>query len=150
MTPSRIPVGVGNYSGPIDVTDPGGVRRWWQAVCPVGHYCIDGVKLKCPAGTYGSDVGAQSDACSGPCTGGFFCGEGSTSPAPEVCGDVTVYCPAGRPTRLLVPPGEYAIGLNATVSSATLPCPVGHYCVDGAMIQCAGGLSWRRYSLWAS
>jgi hypothetical protein len=58
-----------------------------------------------------------------------------------VCGNVTVYCPAGHPTRLLVPPGEYAIGLNVTVNNATLPCPVGHYCIDGVKAPCAGGSS---------
>ena len=32
-----------------------------------------GVKVQCPAGSYGSALGLQTNACSGLCGAGFFC-----------------------------------------------------------------------------
>ena len=41
-----------------------GVTMSWQKECDEGHYCKDGVRYECPAGTYGNRVGMKSkDEC---------------------------------------------------------------------------------------
>ena len=75
-----------------------------QVKCPRGSYCIDGVKKLCPAGRYGGSTGNTNASCSGLCTAGFFCPEGSTVSTQKPCGiDATVFCPTGSaaPTRVL-------------------------------------------------
>lgn len=75
-----------------------------QVKCPRGSYCIDGIKTLCPAGRYGGSTGNTNASCSGLCTAGFFCPEGSTVSTQNPCGvDATVFCPAGSaaPTRVL-------------------------------------------------
>jgi hypothetical protein len=61
-------------------------------LCPVGHYCPSGTKsstaFRCPAGRYGDVEGAKNSACSGPCTAGYHCDEGSSSPKQYQCGVV--------------------------------------------------------------
>lgn len=46
--------------------------------CEKGHYCTNGVKFPCPAGSFGSSLEETSHLCSGPCPAGFFCPEGSS------------------------------------------------------------------------
>jgi len=45
--------------------------------CEKGHYCMNGVKFPCAAGTFGSSAEETSFFCSGPCPEGSFCPEGS-------------------------------------------------------------------------
>ena len=41
-----------------------------QIICELGHYCVGGVKTKCPPGTYGDTTGLSTIACSGHCDAG--------------------------------------------------------------------------------
>ena len=87
-------------------------RRPQQTLCPVGHYCIGGVKIVCPAGKYGLSVGLSSAHCSGSCQMGFYCPAASTRPAQKAC-----------------PGGSY--GDRAGLGSAaecTTPCASGYTC----------------------
>jgi hypothetical protein len=60
-----------------------------EVECEKGHWCAAGVKKPCPAGRYGGRTGLSSAGCSGACSKGFFCVEGSTSSKESPC-------PAGR------------------------------------------------------
>jgi hypothetical protein len=80
--------------------------------CPTGSYCPDGkIKVFCPSGTFGATRGLKDRSCSGLCTPGFYCPEGSVSP-------VSRYCPAGKY-------GDQA-GLGDPACSGD--CDAGFYC----------------------
>ena len=64
-----------------------------QSVCQVGWYCQGGVARPCPSGRFGNATGVTDEKCSGPCTAGFFCPPGSTSPTQSPCGGIGFYCP---------------------------------------------------------
>ena len=67
---------------------PQNTTRTGQMRCEPGHYCIAGMKIQCPAGSFGSDVGLASADCTGACEPGHFCPPGSVSPRQYRCGDV--------------------------------------------------------------
>jgi hypothetical protein len=125
--------------------------RFYQRPCEPGHFCVDGVKYQCPAGTYGSTSGLSTPACSGECAPGYYCpsypGPPSTSRTQTECGNSTVYCPAGtgnEPRR--VSSGHFSVltsgladdGRNATQNDAAI-CPKGFYCRQGIRIRCPEG-----------
>ena len=87
-------------------------RRPQQTLCPIGHYCIGGVKIVCPAGKYGLSVGLSSAHCSGSCQMGFYCPAASTRPAQKAC-----------------PGGSYGdrTGLGSA-AECTTPCASGYTC----------------------
>ena len=66
---------------------PAGSTSSTQIVCPIGKYCPGGVgaPILCPAGTYGATTALPSSGCTGPCTGGYWCADGSTSPTQYIC-----------------------------------------------------------------
>ncbi|KAH7489082.1 uncharacterized protein KRP23_3020 [Phytophthora ramorum] len=55
-----------------------------QRMSEAGTFCVDGKKILCPAGRYGEKPGETSPLCTGLCTRGFYCPEGSTSPTQRV------------------------------------------------------------------
>ena len=76
-----------------------------QSSCPATKYCqggscgdssCDGSQHECPAGRYGSVTGLSSSACSGECSAGFFCPQGSRWPTEQQCGSIAFYCPPGQ------------------------------------------------------
>ncbi|KAM7413317.1 hypothetical protein PAMA_020621 [Pampus argenteus] len=76
--------------------------------CPAGHYCVGGVAVPCPAGTYGPKEGLQRLKDCTICPAGFYCLEGSSR----------------RPTSLfLCPQGYYCEEGTATLHGS--PCPAG-------------------------
>lgn len=82
-----------------------------QTICPLGSYCIDGLKNPCPGGRYGISLAMTNSSCSGPCTEGHWCPEGSISPKMNPCGtDATVYCPRGSSSPLKVSTSYYTHG----------------------------------------
>ena len=50
-----------------------------QYMCEKGFYCENGIKIPCPAGTFGSEEGLSSSFCSGLCSKGHYCLAGSTN-----------------------------------------------------------------------
>jgi hypothetical protein len=141
-------VAAGSYSEP-ESGPP--ALRYFQTLCPVGYYCVGGVRRACsagrfgasqgatdvgacslcPAGTYGATVGLPSVACSGPCDAGRFgASPGLTSP---LCDSP---CPAGRYGG----PGEVS-------PSCTGNCTAGHYCVAGSTNATAAMCAPGTYSL---
>jgi syndecan 4 len=74
-------------SCPAGYACPSGSTNATAAVCPPGTYAPSrsGVCIPCPAGRYGSQSGANSSACTGPClVTGSYCPPGSNSTASAV------------------------------------------------------------------
>ncbi len=92
-----------------------------QQPCDAGHYCLDGLKIPCPAGAYAPDAGR--DSCLS-CPRGHFCPSASVQPQ---------RCPAGT--------WGGAEGLATPDCSG--PCRAGYYCPEGstsaAQVLCAAG-----------
>jgi hypothetical protein len=47
--------------------------RYAQKICPLGHFCKNGKRYRCPGGTYGNTTGLSTSLCSGKCPSGYFC-----------------------------------------------------------------------------
>jgi hypothetical protein len=79
-----------------------------QTACQPGFYCVNGIRRQCPAGTYGLTTKLTTAACTGPCTLGFYCPEGTSNPLP---------CPAGT----------FGADSGLKTMACSGQCPVGHY-----------------------
>ncbi|KAF0738163.1 hypothetical protein Ae201684_006141 [Aphanomyces euteiches] len=87
-------------------------------IAPAGSYAVNGFCVKCPAGSYGANAGALT--CSGSCSRGYHCPQGSTSAAMNACG-LGNYCPVGSPTPNQTSRGYY------TYTTTNDTCPPGQY-----------------------
>lgn len=99
--------------------------RTAQAECEPGYYCLDGVRLPCPAGTFGLSGGLTSPSCSGPCPAGYMCGIGVAELLlGETCGGASWYCPVGSSSRSEVGVGNFTIGEppDRRVAQVKWPC----------------------------
>ena len=147
-----------------------------QRVCPVGNYCVDGLRIHCPEGTYGNSSGLSSASCSGPCQEGYYCPRNSTSSREHTCGNVGFFCPEGSGRPLAVDVGYYTVsalgddtagesdstvGAVVTENDNTLSirqaarerrvaerlCPSGHYCTGGLKFMCPAGRYGQTFGL---
>ena len=144
-SPDRIHVDVGFYSipetssrrTPSDASAPAASSasldmddstRMGQLQCGPGTYCVLGLRLLCPAGTYGDTAGLYSPACTAPCPAGSYCPIGSSHPT---------LCPAGT--------FGSALGLVASTCSGL--CIPGYWCPAGStsptQVPCAAGMFCR-------
>ncbi len=76
--------------------------RFSQRICPVGHYCTDGRRIRCPAGRYGGSEGLPNISCTDECDPGYFCPQGSWNKDQVECGKGT------RSPCYTLPPGNVA------------------------------------------
>ncbi len=95
------------YVPPVDVRNK-------QAPCEKGHYCTGGVSRPCPAGAYGDTTRLSASHCSGFCNRGYYCPEGSSSPAEKAC-----------------PEGTYGSTVGLKNSSCSGKCLPGYDCKEG-------------------
>ena len=121
------------------------------AVCPQGRYSLSGAAScsDCPPGLYGAETGMVSPACSGNCSGGYYCIAASRNATAAACpaglystGGVATCspCPPGRfgnVTAVAVPVciGDCSAGYacpSGSVSPLQLTCPPGQYSLTGA------------------
>lgn len=101
---------------------------------------MNGIRIPCPSGRYGSTAGLSEASCSGPCREGFYCPTGSTSAAQVACGGDAVFCPTGSGLPLTVAAGYYtAGGKDNTTRTAERKCEPGSYCSAGVRRLCSGG-----------
>ena len=92
--------------------------------CPAGeylhyHFVSEGIKSveckQCAAGRYGTGVrngtelGQWNSFCSGPCTAGYYCPKGSTSPTERECGGEGFFCPEGSPAPIPAGAGRHTV-----------------------------------------
>lgn len=96
--------------------------------CSVGHYCQRGIEIKCPAGTFGSDLMLTSPTCSGDCSPGFYCPAGSLNPIQCPIG---YYCPDGI-MKEPCPAGSYGSSTGLRDRECSGKCQPGHYCPSGS------------------
>ena len=77
-----IPIGAGEkcIAGKIVKFAKDQKHCYETAKCALGHYCVNGLEYRCPAGRYGSSEGLMSPECTGLCLPGEYCPEGSISP----------------------------------------------------------------------
>lgn len=114
--------------------------RWGQRICEPGFYCTEGVRLRCPAGTYGGSSGLTNEECSGPCSAGYYCPIASISDKQIPCGGADVYCPEGSPNKTDVTEGYFTTGGQVDSRISERICPLGHYCVAGVKRPCPPGV----------
>ncbi|GLD98198.1 hypothetical protein PINS_up006895 [Pythium insidiosum] len=65
-----------------------------QSLCPRGFYCRQGIRIRCPPGTYGDREGLVSTQCAGWCPPGFACPTGTSDYRANACPNGT-YAVAG-------------------------------------------------------
>jgi hypothetical protein len=126
---------------------PGGVKA--RRDCPRGTYgTVEGQCLPCPRGTFGALPGVTNSSCSGACSGGYLCAEGSTTADPTLCGSAKYYCSPGAEKRELVPLGHYSTPLpeapssslwSERVRSGSAQCEAGYFCKEGVRLECPPG-----------
>ncbi len=64
----------------------------------------------CPKGKYGATFGLQNSNCTGNCSPGYYCPEGSVSRYEIECSDPSYYCPnEGMFEPIKVDIGYYSI-----------------------------------------
>ena len=64
----------GTTKGPIEMKKGHySNQRKENVLCTPGHYCIEGRKIPCPAGRWGSSSGLTESGCDGPCSPGTLC-----------------------------------------------------------------------------
>lgn len=125
--------------------------RSGEKKCEKGNYCREGVKLACPAGTYGDVEGLEDDACSGLCPPGFYStlgseecmkcsagrfGNSSGLRTPECSGECSpgFYCPASavntHPRMFECPPGLYSPHAGMRTKECSRLCAGEDFCVQ--------------------
>ena len=83
------------------------LTRFREFPCDPGYYCLVGVRVKCPAGTFGSLGQETRPLCAGSCAAGYYCPLGSTSPYQNLCGGPDRFCPVGSSLPQPVSDGFY-------------------------------------------
>ena len=128
------PVAVGYY------TVGGGIATHYaERRCEPGHYCVNGTKHFCDERYYGDAFGQIVSTCTGLCSAGYYCPQGSTTAMEVMCGDATRYCPEGVSRPLLVPAGYYSIDGNVSTRSAILISSRGQFATNGLNYLCPAG-----------
>ncbi|XP_028816912.1 multiple epidermal growth factor-like domains protein 6 [Denticeps clupeoides] len=140
---------LGPRTRPLHPCPPGTYRIGEEVtacmVCPLGYYCIGGVAIQCPAGTYGAKEGLQREKDCTFCPAGFYCLEGSTRrPSTQFLCPVGFYCEEGTavPHGSPCPAGTAGGQMGQTSRAACKRCVEGRYCPPGSVGQglpCARG-----------
>lgn len=134
--------------------------RYVAYQCPPGMYCPgDGKRYFCSAGRYGDSYNISDPLCSGECSAGYYCNEGSTSQWQFKCGGSAYYCVTGSSAPRNVTSGFYGIhtgnaagaddiwDLQNNTLSAEIPCEPGYFCHGGIKQPCPPGKFGWRYGM---
>ncbi len=129
--------------------------RTGEELCLAGHYCLEGLSYKCPAGRYGLRRGETNPLCTGPCLEGYYCPEGSISAKERKCMGTNEFCPPASRSPAAVRNGFFTISsysdefialqhgkLDSDVPSTMTheaQCGSGRYCIDGVAFKCPAG-----------
>lgn len=72
-----------------------------------------------------------------------------TLDSPVVCGNSTVFCPAGSAAPTVVSRGNYTLGGTSPAQRTTdTVCPKGRYCQNGVAVLCPAGTYGEADGLW--
>jgi hypothetical protein len=110
-----------------------------QKECPPGFYCVNGIKIICPKGKYGTDTGLSQSECNGDCDPGYYCDPGSDSQRQFKCGMPSLYCPLGSFAPTSVSEGYYSTQGEPVTRANQSICEPGRYCVGGIKRMCPPG-----------
>ncbi len=77
--------------------------------CELGHYCNNGTRYDCPAGTFGDRWGLLNASCSGLCAPGYYCPAQSHIATQRECGSTSVFCPEGSGMPTIVSLGYFSV-----------------------------------------
>mmetsp|Transcript_21458 Transcript_21458/g.33249 ORF Transcript_21458/g.33249 Transcript_21458/m.33249 type:complete len:204 (+) Transcript_21458:517-1128(+) len=98
-----------------EVPDPDGhllantqLTRSKEIPCPVGYWCVGGIKRPCPPGRFGGRELETGPSCAGKCMAGYWCGEASTRKNQNSCGGTNKYCPENSASPKYVKRGYYS------------------------------------------
>lgn len=110
--------------------------------CSDGEWSSAGSKScsKCAVGRYGVGINVNAN-CTGPCSAGYFCAEGSISPKSEACSqnNPAVYCEEGATKPKTADDGYYTKGATFSTRTSQVACPAGYKCINGIMEACEEG-----------
>jgi len=107
--------------------------------CEQGYFCENGVRYLCAPGHYGNEFRLNISSCSGKCSGGYFCPEGTINGNSNKCGNGSVFCPEGSSIPNLIPKGYFGIGADVDTQYDIEECPQGYYCSFGKKLICPSG-----------
>ena len=123
--------------------------------CEPGHFCIHGIKFRCPGGRYGSEHELKTPNCTAACPAGTYCPEGSLEPSLLPAGryspkkelrswnqaSLCPVLPAARPHRHIVRRGAWrpcwlksARPRHDSAGDASSRCPAGYVCPSGTAV----------------
>ncbi|XP_028320851.1 uncharacterized protein LOC114474630 [Gouania willdenowi] len=111
----------------------------------MGYYCVGGVAVPCPAGTYSTKKGLQRPTDCTICPAGFYCLEGSSqTPSSQFLCPPGYYCEEGTviPHGTPCPAGTAGEQLGQTSRTACKRCREGRFCPAGSSgpgLPCARG-----------
>ena len=110
--------------------------------CAAGKYSSIAGCQPCPAGLYGSTAGLVSSTCTGPCTAGYTCPSGSSSPTASICAAGT-YSLASSASCTSCPAGTYGSVSGLSSAACSGSCYAGYTCAAGSTsatsVQCPAG-----------
>jgi len=134
----------------INTTNTTGLRKTAEAICDPGHYCVDGVRLQCPIGRYGSTYGLANSDCTDRCAPGYYCNKASKVIDENECGGSHLFCPIGTGVPKHVHQGYYTIGETLTTRYDEKLCELGMWCnhTTGLQTQCPAGRYGGKYGLY--
>ena len=118
----RLAVGAGYYTTPETV---GSASRTGAARCPVGYFCVDGLRARCEGGTYGETTGLATAVCSGDAPAGTYAPAGSKSP---IDCPTRHFCIRATAVPQPCPAGTYGATTRMTSAQCSGMCSQGHYC----------------------
>ncbi|KAJ1420393.1 hypothetical protein B484DRAFT_351281 [Ochromonadaceae sp. CCMP2298] len=138
---SNHPFSSGASNTPGTGSDSYSLTRYAQAPCEAGHYCLQGLRYKCPQGRFGALSQETRALCEGVCSAGYFCLAASTSPMSYPCGGANFICPEESFEPLLVPAGYYSNEDTPPLLRHSMSlCPMGYHCPgDGLRYACGQG-----------
>ena len=140
-TPAPIPCPAGKYNGETGkgvlsdcLTTPAGYYSLiastnWTAECDPGYYCPAGStgpkQIPCPSGKYISSSRGESVNSCAPCTAGYVCIEGTSTPAPAEQG---YYAVQGSGVATPCSRGTFGNRTGLKALSECTSCSPGYYC----------------------
>jgi hypothetical protein len=117
-----------------------------EKICPLGSYCVLGLRHLCPAGRYGGVTGLSTSECSGNTTEGYFGPPGSSLATEHECGGTAFFCPSGSGSPYPVSPGHFTWAPGTTLRTTNNTCHENNT-VGSFLENATGNLVCSRYRL---
>ncbi|KAH7489081.1 uncharacterized protein KRP23_3019 [Phytophthora ramorum] len=113
-----------------------------QRRCEPGHYCVDGERHACPAGTFGNKAGLTTTDCSGLCAAVYYCPEGSIVAQAVACATSAAFCPQGSALPTATAEGYCAVSEHSPAGARWISqrtAKAGEFAWRGTCYPCPAG-----------